>query len=177
LVVAGASGYQIWTDPDTEAEAPVRQRSNDPFDLQRFVVAQDSGAIFDRALAELHNGRKESHWMWFVFPQVAGLGTSPMARTYAITSLDEALAYLAHPVLGPRLHNCATALVDLRSAVDADDILGPVDARKLRSSMTLFLRAAPGDALFESVLQRYFDGRRDPATEARLGQAAPGVED
>ena len=140
---------------------------SDPFDLQRFVAAQDDGRTYDRALAELRAGAKRSHWMWFVFPQVGGLGASPMARRYAVSGLDEARAYLAHPVLGPRLLECARALTALGTA-DAVAVLGPVDAVKLRSSMTLFARAAPEEPAFAEVLDRFFGGSRDDATLARL---------
>jgi uncharacterized protein (DUF1810 family) len=139
----------------------------DPFDLQRFVEAQDSGGTYDRALAELRGGRKVSHWMWFVFPQIAGLGRSPIAARFAISGLDEARAYLAHPVLGARLVRSAGALAEQRGR-SAVEILGEVDALKLRSSMTLFARAAPGEPVFAAVLERYFDGRGDPETERRL---------
>ncbi len=138
------------------------------FDLQRFIDAQEQGGTYGRALAELRAGRKESHWMWFVFPQIAGLGRSPMARAYAISSLAEAEAYVRHPVLGPRLLEAARALADLGPGADAARVLGEVDAMKLRSSMTLFARAAPGEPLFRTVLQRYFGGEADPATEERL---------
>src|SRR6201994_4593576 len=110
---------------------------DDPYDLERFVAAQDSGSVFDTALAELRRGRKTSHWIWFVFPQIAGLGQSPTSRRYAISSLAEAQAYLAHPVLGPRLIECATVVRDLPGR-SADEIFGGIDAIKLRSSMTLF---------------------------------------
>lgn len=140
---------------------------SDPFDLERFVSAQDDGRTYERALAELAAGRKTSHWMWFVLPQIAGLGSSPMAQRYAIRSLDEARAYLAHPVLGPRL--IATArIVATGPAPDAVSLLGSIDAQKLRSSMTLFARAAPEEPVFSAVLDRYFGGAADPATEARL---------
>ncbi len=132
-------------------------------DLQRFVTAQDDGATHDRALAELRAGRKSSHWMWFVFPQLAGLGRSATARHYALASVDDARAYLGHPVLGPRLRECATALLEV-SGRSATDVLGDVDALKLRSSMTLFALADPDDLLFADVLARYFDGEPDPAT-------------
>jgi uncharacterized protein (DUF1810 family) len=139
----------------------------DPFDLDRFVEAQDQGGTADRAIAELRAGRKESHWMWFVLPQIAGLGSSAMAQRYAIHSLEEARAYLAHPVLGPRL--LATArVVAAGPAVDARTLMGAVDAAKLRSSMTLFARAAPDEPAFQAVLDRYFDGAADPATDERL---------
>jgi uncharacterized protein (DUF1810 family) len=140
---------------------------SDPFDLERFVAAQDDGGTYDRALAELTAGRKTSHWMWFVLPQIAGLGSSPMAQRYAVRSLDEARAYLAHPVLGPRLLDTARA-VATGPAPDAVSLLGSVDAQKLRSSMTLFARAAPDEPVFRSVLDRYFGGGTDPATAARL---------
>lgn len=136
-------------------------------DLQRFVDAQDRGGTFERALAELRAGRKESHWMWFVFPQIAGLGRSEMAHRYAIGSLEEARAYLEHPILGPRLRECAGALLEVDGR-SARDILGGIDALKLRSSMTLFARAAPEEQDFQRVLDRYFDGRPDEATVERL---------
>ncbi len=141
--------------------------SDDPNGLQRFVDAQEQAATYDRALAELRAGRKTSHWMWFVFPQIAGLGQSAMSRSYAISSLAEARAYLDHPVLGPRLLECTRALVE-QAGASAEEILGAVDAIKLRSSMTLFARAAPGEPLFQRVLDRYYDGAMDAATEQRL---------
>jgi uncharacterized protein (DUF1810 family) len=135
------------------------------FDLERFVATQDP--VWDDVLAELRRGRKASHWMWFVFPQVAGLGSSAMSQRYAISSLDEARAYLAHPVLGPRLRE-VVALVLAAEGRDADEIFGSIDARKLRSSMTLFHRAAPDEPLFSAVLDRFFAGRADDATDERL---------
>ena len=140
---------------------------SDPFDLERFVAAQDDGRTYDRALAELTAGRKTGHWMWFVLPQIAGLGSSPMAQRYAIRDLDEARAYLAHPVLGRRLLATARAVAS-GPAPDAVSLLGSVDAQKLRSAMTLFARAAPDEPVFTAVLDRYFGGAADPATEARL---------
>jgi uncharacterized protein (DUF1810 family) len=139
----------------------------DSYHLQRFVTAQESDGMYEQALAELRAGRKASHWMWFVFPQVAGLGRSEMSRRYAISSPAEARAYLDHPLLGPRLRECAEALLAHgdRSAVE---ILGGVDATKLRSSMTLFARAAPEEPLFGAVLDRYFAGEADPATDRLL---------
>jgi uncharacterized protein (DUF1810 family) len=136
-------------------------------DLDRFVSAQDRGGTYERALAELRAGRKATHWMWFVFPQVAGLGRSAMAQEYALDSLDEARAYLAHPVLGRRLLDCCSALLNLPGG-DPGAVLGQVDATKLRSSMTLFERAAPDEASFGRVLERYFGGERDDATLERL---------
>jgi uncharacterized protein (DUF1810 family) len=139
-----------------------------PFDLERFVEAQDRGGTYEAALRELRGGRKRSHWMWFVFPQIAGLGRSPTAQHFAIESLAEARAYLEHPVLGPRLREAAAALLEV-SGRSASDILGGIDALKLRSSMTLFLRAAPSEPVFGEVLDRYFAGAADPATDRLLG--------
>jgi uncharacterized protein (DUF1810 family) len=138
-----------------------------PYDLQRFVAAQDAGRSYDQATAELRRGRKTSHWMWFVFPQITGLGQSPVSRMYAISGLAEAKAYLAHPVLGPRLVECAAILGGL-SGRTAEQIFGGIDALKLRSSMTLFLRAAPDEPVFRQVLDQYFGGKPDPATEQRI---------
>jgi uncharacterized protein (DUF1810 family) len=143
---------------------------DDPFALQRFVEAQDSGGTYRTALGELRAGRKQSHWMWFVFPQIAGLGHSPTAQRYAISGADEARAYLAHPVLGTRLVECARALLDLAGS-DPVSVLGGIDAQKLRSSMTLFRSAEPGDpaaAMFTGVLDKYFGGAGDEATASRL---------
>jgi uncharacterized protein (DUF1810 family) len=134
-------------------------------DLRRFVDAQ--AGTYERALAELRAGRKTGHWMWFVFPQIAGLGRSPMAQRYAIGSLDEARAYLAHPVLGPRLREAAAALL-AHAGTSPESILGGIDALKLRSSMTLFDRAAPEDDVFARVLAAFYDGERDQATLERL---------
>jgi uncharacterized protein (DUF1810 family) len=144
----------------------------DPFNLERFISAQDAAGIYDLAVAELRRGQKRSHWMWFVFPQVAGLGHSPMSTKFAISSAREAEAYLAHAVLGPRLIECAAILTEVR-ARSAEQVFGPVDAQKLRSSMTLFLRAAPGEPVFQQVLDRYFDGVADPATDERLRAGSP----
>ena len=129
--------------------------------------AQDSGATYQRAADELRRGRKSSHWMWFVFPQITGLGRSPTAQLYAISSLDEAMAYLAHPVLGPRLLESAEILVGLAGR-SAEQVFGGIDAMKLRSSMTLFRHAAPPEPVFGQVLDQYFDGVPDPATEERI---------
>jgi uncharacterized protein (DUF1810 family) len=136
-------------------------------DLERFVRAQDEHDTFDRALRELRAGRKTSHWMWFVFPQLEGLGRSDMARAYAVSGLAEARAYLDHPVLGPRLRECCRALLDLGDT-SAVAVLGSVDAMKLRSSMTLFVRADPDESCCVEVLVRFFDGEPDPATDALL---------
>jgi uncharacterized protein (DUF1810 family) len=139
----------------------------DAFSLARFELAQNEGGIYERAVAELRAGRKSSHWMWFVFPQFAGLGHSPMSRTYAISSLSEAEAYLRHPVLGARLLECVAILTE-HAGRSAQDIFGAVDSIKLRSSMTLFARAAPQHSLFAEVLELYFDGIADSATERLL---------
>ena len=135
------------------------------FDLERFVRAQDG--VYDTALAEITAGQKRSHWMWFVFPQIAGLGQSDMARRYAIGSLEEAVAYLAHPVLGPRLIEITAAMLS-HAGDAAAKILGGIDAVKLRSSMTLFSRAATDPVLFDRCLAMFFGGAPDPATLARL---------
>jgi uncharacterized protein (DUF1810 family) len=135
-------------------------------DLERFVAAQQG--VHETALAELRAGRKRSHWMWFVFPQLAGLGRSDMARRYAIRDGDEAAAYLAHPVLGPRLRACAAAAL-LHRGRAIGDILGHPDDLKFHSSMTLFAGVAPDEAVFQDCLDAFFDGRPDPATLARLG--------
>ena len=135
----------------------------DAYRLERFLRAQDEGRTYERASAELHAGRKRGHWMWFVFPQLAGLGRSAAAQEYAITSLAEARAYLTHPVLGPRLRDCA-ATVAATKARTAEEIFGEIDAIKLRSSMTLFARADPDEPVFRDVLDRFFAGREDDAT-------------
>jgi uncharacterized protein (DUF1810 family) len=133
----------------------------DPFDLERFVAAQ-AGSFAD-ALAELEAGHKRSHWMWFVFPQMAGLGRSETARFFGIRSADEARAYLAHPVLGSRLRQCCAALLRHRNK-GVEAILGGIDALKLKSSMTLFEAVADDPAPFAAVLDAFHDGRRDPMT-------------
>ena len=138
--------------------------------LNRFVEAQGAGGTYAAALAELRRGRKTSHWMWFVFPQISGLGRSEMAQRYAVADLAEARAYLADPVLGQRLRECCEVLLELRGG-DAVAVFGGIDAVKLRSSMTLFSRAAEVEldrGLFESVLAKFFDGQADPATVERL---------
>jgi uncharacterized protein (DUF1810 family) len=137
-----------------------------PGDLQRFVDAQDQ--VFDNVLDELRRGRKTGHWMWFIFPQIAGLGRSETSRHYAIASLDEARAYLEHPLLGSRLRDCATIIARTRGRT-ATEIFGGIDAAKLRSSMTLFHRVAPDEPAFRDVLERLFDGSPDEATDVLLG--------
>lgn len=136
-----------------------------PHDLERFLLAQEPA--YDGALAELRRGRKTGHWMWFIFPQVAGLGRSAMSEQYAIMSLDEARAYLAHPVLGARLREASEAVL-ASAAPTAEDLLGPTDAKKLRSCVTLFHRAAPDEPVFTQVLDRFFGGVADEATDVRL---------
>jgi uncharacterized protein (DUF1810 family) len=134
-------------------------------DLERFLLAQQG--VYAGALAELRRGHKTGHWMWLIFPQIAGLGSSAMSQRYAIASLDEARAYLAHPVLGARLRDASEAV--LASATPtAVELLGPTDAKKLRSSVTLFHRAAPDELVFAQVLDRFFGGVADPLTDARL---------
>lgn len=136
-------------------------QSSDPYDLERFVDAQSRN--YDDALAELRAGQKRTHWMWYVFPQYAGLGRSPMAQRYAIRSIAEAEAYLRHPVLGARLTQCAEALLATTGG-SAHEIFGSPDDAKLRSSATLFSRVAPAGSVFHRILDRYFGGVPDPAT-------------
>jgi uncharacterized protein (DUF1810 family) len=143
---------------------------SETYNLERFVEAQDNSGTYGQALAELQLGQKAGHWMWFIFPQFAGLGTSPTSVRYAINSLPEAQAYLKHEVLGPRLLECAAAITT-HAGRSAKDILGGIDARKLQSSMTLFLRAAPGETVFKTVLAQFFDGEPDPATDTLLAEA------
>jgi len=135
------------------------------YDLERFVAAQEG--VYDGVLRELRSGLKTGHWIWFVFPQIAGLGVGSTSRYYSIASLDEARTYLAHPVLGVRLRECAGLVLATRSRT-ADEIFGPLDAMKLRSSMTLFHRAEPDEPVFEQMLVRFFGGVADEATDARL---------
>jgi uncharacterized protein (DUF1810 family) len=136
-----------------------------PFDLQRFVDAQ--AQTYDQALSELRDGEKRTHWMWFVFPQIAGLGRSGMAQRFALSGVAEARAYAEHPTLGRRLVECARALTDLDTA-DPVAVFGPVDAQKLQSSMTLFALAVPEEPVFRQVLHHYFDGRLDEGTTSRV---------
>ena len=136
-------------------------------DLDRFVLAQRP-PVYDDVLTELRRGQKTGHWIWFIFPQVTGLGYSAMSQTYAIRSLDEARAYLAHPILGARLRECARVVLATENRT-AEEILGPIDAMKLRSCMTLFHRAAPDESVFGQVLERYYSGIPDKATDARIG--------
>lgn len=137
----------------------------DPFNLERFVSAQQG--VYERALAELRRGEKESHWMWFIFPQIRGLGSSSTARHYAIQGRDEAVAYLKHPILGPRLIECCNALLRIEGK-SASEIMGYPDDLKLRSSMTLFALVAPEQSEFRRVLQKYYDGEEDNRTSEAI---------
>jgi uncharacterized protein (DUF1810 family) len=139
--------------------------ASDPYNLQRFVDAQQG--VYARVLAELRSGQKSSHWMWFVFPQIQGLGHSATARRFAISSLAEARAYLQHAVLGPRLREC-TQLVNRVEGRPIHAIFGSPDDLKFHSSMTLFARAAPDNALFLAALLKYFGGEEDPGTVAKI---------
>ncbi|GLK88002.1 DUF1810 domain-containing protein [Pseudomonas turukhanskensis] len=138
----------------------------DPYNLQRFVDAQAS--TYEHALAELEAGKKQSHWMWFIFPQLEGLGHSANAQRYGISGLDEANAYVTHPILGPRLHACAEALLAW-SQRTAREIFGSPDDIKLCSSMTLFATLPPENNVFAQVLEHFFEGHADPLTLARVG--------
>lgn len=140
----------------------------DPHDLGRFVEAQ--GGDYERALAEIRRGRKRSHWMWYIFPQYAGLGFSSMSQRYAIKSVAEAEAYLRHPVLGPRLIECAEAVVAVEGK-SASEIFGDPDDLKLRSSATLFAHVSPAGSVFERLLRKYFPGGPDDATLRLIGHA------
>jgi uncharacterized protein (DUF1810 family) len=139
---------------------------SDAHNLQRFVGAQ-AGGVYETTLAELRDGSKQSHWMWFIFPQLAGLGLSPAARQYAIASADEARAYLAHALLGPRLRECAEALLPWAGRLSAEQILGHIDGLKLRSSLTLFNLVEP-DTVFAAGLAAFFRGEPDGRTLALL---------
>ena len=138
---------------------------SDPYDLQRFVDAQNP--VFDRVLAELQAGRKQSHWMWFVFPQIKGLGASPMANRYAISSIEEARAYLDHPILGPRLRECTRLVIEIEGRTTAQHFAYP-DNLKFRSSMTLFAHATPDNKIFTDAIAKYFPEGDDPLTLERL---------
>jgi len=142
---------------------------SDPYNLDRFLKAQEDS--YDTALDELKAGRKRSHWIWFVFPQLAGLGQSPTSQFYGITSLDEAVAYLQHPILGGRLYESLKVLQTLEET-SADDVFGELDAMKFRSSLTLFAEADPADPILEAALDRWFDGRKDEKTLQLLGASS-----
>lgn len=138
---------------------------DDPYHLRRLVDAQER--VYGQVCEELREGYKESHWIWFIFPQIAGLGRSPTSIHFAISSLEEARAYLAHPILGPRLRECAKLALEVEGRT-ARQIFGPVDEMKFRSSMTLFMKAAPDEPLFAQCLAKYFGGKPDPATLEKL---------
>jgi uncharacterized protein (DUF1810 family) len=142
--------------------------AGDPHNLSRFVQAQED--VYEQALDEIHSGRKRSHWMWYIFPQVAGLGFSPTSQRYAIQSLAEAEAYLAHPVLGPRLVECAEAALGVEGR-SAHEIFGSPDDMKLKSCATLFACITPAGSVFDRLLDRYFQGQRDGKTLRLLGVA------
>ncbi len=144
------------------------QIEDDPHDLSRFVRAQEG--VYERALAEVRSGRKRSHWMWYIFPQLAGLGFSATSRRYAIKSLAEAEAYLNHPVLGPRLRECAEAALQVQGR-SAFEVFGSPDDVKLRSCATLFALVSPPGSVFEQLLDKYFQGERDDQTLRLLGEA------
>lgn len=152
--------------------ASARDDDDDPHDLNRFVQAQES--VYQRALAEIRRGRKQSHWMWFIFPQIDGLGYSSTAKFYAIKSLAEAQACLEHPVLGPRLRECAAAALSVEGRT-AYDIFGSPDDMKLRSSATLFAQVSPAGSLFHQLLDRYFQGEPDSATLGILRKSSGGL--
>ncbi len=139
--------------------------SSDPYNLERFVAAQ--APVFNRVLAELQAGAKTSHWMWFIFPQITGLGRSPTAVEYAISGIDEARAYLQHPLLGPRLKECTQSVLQVKG-LSAEDIFGSPDDMKFRSSLTLFAQVSIDDDIFSRALKKYFNGVPDPLTLDRL---------
>ena len=140
--------------------------AGDPYDLQRFVQAQTTD--YDRALSEIKRGRKSSHWMWYIFPQIDGLGFSPTSRHYSIKSTEEAMAYLAHPVLGPRLKACAEAALGVEGR-SAHEVFGSPDDRKLRSSATLFAYVSPAGSVFHRILDKFFKGKHDRKTLELIG--------
>ena len=153
--------FEAIKNPSHQIMNRKQSEQDDPFDLARFLFAQEH--IYDRALSEMRMGQKESHWMWFIFPQLEGLGRSSTAREFAIRSLDEARAYLGHPVLGPRLLECCRALLS-QDGKSASDIMGFPDDIKLNSSMTLFSRVAGSHSEFGDVIEKYFSGRPDART-------------
>ena len=154
--------------------ADAKRTSEDPYDLDRFIQAQRN--VYEQALAEIRSGHKRSHWMWYIFPQYAGLGSSPMSQRYAIKSGAEAEAYLQHPVLGPRLVECVAAAIGVEGR-SASEVFGSPDDMKLRSSATLFAAVSPPGSVFERLLDKYFDGERDHRTiEIMDGDAQPEAE-
>jgi uncharacterized protein (DUF1810 family) len=147
-------------------------QNQDPYDLNRFVEAQASN--YGAALAELRAGSKRTHWSWYVFPQIRGLGSSPASVRYALGSKAEAVAYLEHEVLGPRLRECVKAM-NAHGGLSASEILGDIDAKKFRSCLTLFAQAAPSERVFSDALKKYFDGELDAATLAILARRHGGA--
>ena len=147
------------------------RHEDDPYDLSRFLRAQE--ADYEQVVSEIRSGRKRSHWMWYVFPQIDGLGFSLLSKRYSIKSLEEARAYLAHPVLGPRLLECAEAVVSIEGR-SATEVFGPPDDLKLRSCATLFACAAPPDSVFDRLLEKYYRGLRDDKTLQLLGMDSAG---
>jgi uncharacterized protein (DUF1810 family) len=166
--IATGTGCVLGVTPSDKCEATMAGAStaDDPHDLNRFVRAQVSD--YQRALAELQSGRKRSHWIWYIFPQIDGLGFSSTAKRYAIKSLDEAKAYLAHPILGPRLTQCAEAMLSIENRT-ANEILGAPDDLKLRSCATLFACVAPKGSVFDRLLEKFYRGERDDKTLRILG--------
>ena len=156
-----------------EIETSNKHHSNDPFNLNRFISAQDR--VYDRVLAELKNGRKRSHWMWYIFPQLDGLAKSATSKSYAIKSREEAIAYLNHSVLGARLKECAEAVLAVEGKT-VSEILGYPDDLKLKSSMTLFSEVTT-DPIFNRVLDKYFQGERDDKTLQLLNKLEKSVND
>jgi uncharacterized protein (DUF1810 family) len=146
---------------------------NDPYDLNRFVQAQQDD--YKRALSEITSGQKRTHWMWYIFPQLDGLAFSPTAKRYAIKSVEEARAYLEHPILGPRLLNCAEAVVGVEGR-SAAEIFGSPDDLKLKSCATLFSSVAPPGSVFDRLLEKYYRGQRDGKTLELLGADTRGAE-
>lgn len=150
------------------------QPTSDPYGLERFVQAQVG--VYDRALSEIQSGRKRSHWMWFIFPQFDGLGFSATSKHYAIKSLDEAKAYLGHPVLGPRLSACVEAALAIEGK-SATDVFGVPDDMKLRSCATLFASVSPAGSVFDRLLDKYFGGEADETTVRLVANSRPGTQE
>jgi len=172
FVDVGSTDFYVGPDRQTDRVMAARVEDaplDDPFDLDRFLTAQDGD--YARALAELRAGRKETHWIWYVLPQLRGLGTSSYATRYGIASAAEARAYLAHPVLGTRLRECVAAMNGLVDR-SAEDVLGKVDAAKFRSCLTLFGHVAPEDTAFAAALRKYYGGAPDPRTLELLSRSA-----
>ncbi len=167
MLVRCDHGVDQTDQPERELEK-VSSIANDPHDLNRYVQAQDQ--VYEQALREIRSGRKQSHWMWFIFPQFEGLGYSSMAKRYAIKSFDEARAYLMHPLLGSRLKECAEAVLGIEGT-SAHDLLGSPDDLKLRSCATLFAQVAPPGSVFHRLLEKYYQGLGDEPTLRLLAAA------